>query len=117
MYGKILTTTNGGETWDTLSGPWSNGTVIRSIVFSPDYARDRTVVAGLDNGLYRTTDSGATWQKIDAGLPLTEGGFVMVSSIAVSPDFANDHTLMAVTQPGAVSISRDRGLTWSRVDQ
>ena len=117
LYGRILRTTNAGETWDTLIGSWPDNTVIRSIVCSPDYVRDRTVFVGLDGGLYRTVDGGTTWQKIDAGLPLTEGGYASIVSMAISPDFANDNTLMVVTQSGGVSISRDRGTTWSRIDQ
>ncbi|MBI5563853.1 MAG: hypothetical protein HY870_03085, partial [Chloroflexi bacterium] len=118
LYGTIYTTQDFGQTWITAPGGlpidpvWS-----RSIVFSPDYARDRTIYIGTDNGLFRSTDAGATWARIDGGLPAPKTGQQAITAVAISPAFATDHTLLAATIDGGLSISRDRGDTWLVVDQ
>ncbi len=118
LYGTIYKSNDFGQTW--AAAP--NGLPIdpvwtRALAFSPDYARDRTLYLGTDNGLFRSTDAGATWAQIDAGLPLPKTGLQMITAVAISPAFATDHTLLVATQDGGLSISRDRGNTWSVVDQ
>ncbi len=64
-----------------------------------------------------TKVQGATWAQIDAGLPVPQTGQQIIRAVAISPAFATDHTLLVATQDGGLSISRDRGNTWSVVDQ
>ncbi len=118
LYGTIYKSADFGQTWTAapsglpLAPVWT-----RSLEFSPDFARDRTIYLGTDNGLFRSADAGATWAQIDAGLPVPQTGQQIITAVAISPAFATDHTLLVATQDGGLSISRDRGATWSFVDQ
>jgi photosystem II stability/assembly factor-like uncharacterized protein len=77
----IYKTTDGGKTWsnvlfvnedtgatDIAMDPDSPGTLIAAM-----YQRRRTVFgysgSGPGSGLYKTTDGGATWKKLEKGLP------------------------------------------------
>jgi photosystem II stability/assembly factor-like uncharacterized protein len=118
LYGTIYKSQDFGQTWNAApSGLPIDPVWTRSIVFSPDYARDRTIYIGTDNGLFRSTDAGATWTQIDSGLPPPKTGQQIITAVAISPVFVTDNTLLVATQDGGLSISRDRGNTWSVVDQ
>ncbi|MBP7687505.1 MAG: hypothetical protein KA765_06350 [Thermoflexales bacterium] len=118
LYGTIYKSNDFGQTWNAAPGGlpidpvWS-----RSIVFSPDFGRDRTIYIGTDNGLFRSIDAGATWARIDGGLPAPKTGQQVIMAVAISPAFATDNTLLVATADGGLSISRDRGDTWTVVDQ
>src|SRR5579872_35802 len=77
----VYKTTDGGRTWtkvlfvnddtgvsDIAMDPLSPGTLIAAA-----YQRRRTAYgyngSGAGSGLYRTTDGGATWKKLESGLP------------------------------------------------
>lgn len=109
LGGSIYRTEDAGRTWapSPLNLPPDHNWV-RSLVFSPAFASDRTVFVGTDTGLFRSRDAGATWTPIGAGLSL--------SAVAVSPAFAEDQTLLATTANGDLSISRDGGQSWVSVD-
>lgn len=80
---------------------------VRDIGISPNYASDRIVFAGTNNGAYKSADNGANW--VHMGL----SGY-SVYGVAVSPDYANDHMVMAATNRG-VYQSVTGGASWSRV--
>lgn len=118
LYGTIYKTQDFGQSWAAApSGLPVEPVWTRSMVFSPDFARDRTIYLGTDNGLFRSSDAGATWVQIDAGLPPPKTGQQVITTVAISPAFATDNTLLVATLDGGLSISRDRGATWSFVDQ
>ena len=58
--------------------------------------------------LYRSVDSGATWEPITGGLPSALYGSVNAS--AVDPQEAN--TVFAGTSDGQVLVSRSLGDSW-----
>jgi photosystem II stability/assembly factor-like uncharacterized protein len=65
------------------------------------------VLAGTNDGVYRSADSGRGWQRV--GL---EGREVL----EVMPAPGDPHTVYAGTVPAALFRSRDGGATWSEVD-
>jgi photosystem II stability/assembly factor-like uncharacterized protein len=93
---------------------------------SPD--DPRTLYAGIgrifgssENGIYRTTDAGATWTKLTAGLPANDIGRI---SVGVAPSDAD--RLYAILTEGDDGDGRsspmrgsyrsdDGGLTWTRL--
>ena len=62
------------------------------------------LLAGADNGLYRSTDGGRSWAL--AGM---EGRFVWDVALAGGARYA-------VTQPAELHVSRDDGATWTEVE-
>jgi photosystem II stability/assembly factor-like uncharacterized protein len=62
------------------------------LVVSPDYARDRIVFASSAEGVFKTTDGGDRWRRVQ--LPV-EVDSTPVTVLAISPSFRNDKMLIA----------------------
>jgi photosystem II stability/assembly factor-like uncharacterized protein len=101
--GHLLRSTSSGD-----SGSWTRiGTVpyrVRSIMVSPAFATDHTVFISTLNGVYRSTDAGASWQR--------SGGTFDQPILAMSPAFPTDHTLFAGTWRG-LFVTHDGGHSWT----
>jgi len=126
MNGCIYRSTDGGRTYKLVRRGGLRG-AIKCLVVSPDFARDRTLFASIGNfdtsristtllgvsirtkdRVIRSTDGGATWSRVDRGLPRHWG---LGIRLAISPDYANDRTLFAATAEGLFHTT-DRGATW-----
>jgi len=100
--GTVLRTTNAGQSWigtTTILAGYS----ILSSVYMQDTGHILAIGYGSD-GIYHTTDGGATWATLSAGI---ESGMLMAiggvgSSVGV-----------AVGSVGCMSRSSDGGLTWA----
>ncbi|GAC1472041.1 MAG: hypothetical protein PVSMB7_24350 [Chloroflexota bacterium] len=98
-----------------------------TVAFSPNYARDCTMYAGvgqggqvlgntLDDGLYVSHNAcfanalagAVTWTRLTNGMPAQD-----ISSIVLSPNFAVDHTLFAASQTLGIFESTDGGASWN----
>ncbi len=66
------------------------------------------LLAGTDNGLYRTYDISKGWEKLPLGLGVNENIFV-VHVAAARPE-----TLWVGTATSGVLVSRDNGKTWAK---
>ncbi|MGD8699213.1 MAG: hypothetical protein PVJ43_07980 [Gemmatimonadales bacterium] len=72
------------------------------------------ISGALDGGVYKTTDGGDSWEKLEDGLPQ---GLVGKVGLTVSP--ANPDRVWAIIQnepKGGVYRSDDAGRTWTRVN-
>lgn len=110
--GLIQLTQDGGRTWDNVSPQelteWSLVSLIEASPFDA-----ATAYAAVDNfvtndfapHIFRTRDSGKTWQEVDAGIP--NGSFVR----AVREDPMRRGLLYAGTENGAF-VSFDDGDHW-----
>jgi photosystem II stability/assembly factor-like uncharacterized protein/DNA-binding beta-propeller fold protein YncE len=111
----IERSTDGGQTWTHLPG-LPLGFHVASLAVSPDFAKDRVVVAGGDytsNQIVRSSDGGQTWEIVfDADV--VEGASD-ISALAFSPDFGADGKLYAWLQYGGLLHSADGGRSWSLV--
>lgn len=67
------------------------------------------LLAGTDNGLYRTSDLAKGWEKIIIGGGHNENIF----AIHISP--ARPETIWVATATSGVLVSRDSGKTWAKV--
>ena len=96
--------TDGGQTWSRLGG---QGGPRLSTALAVDRQDPRRIFAGgrHDEGLWRTSDGGATW-TLDAG-PLLTRGFASEIWLPKGPP----STLYLVTDAGVVA-SPDDGATW-----
>ncbi len=121
----LYKTADGGKTWKKIISI-SDNTGVTDIVIDPQtpetlyaasYQRRRhmwtLINGGPERALYKSTDAGATWNKLKAGLPTTELGRV---GLAISPVDSNViyATVEAADKKGGIFRSNDRGGSWER---
>lgn len=90
---------DGGTTWELLSFPST-----RSPRLLLDPAHDGTIYAATSEGVFKSSDGGATWLEASSGLP-------ELGATALAID-APGETLFAATEVG-VFRSSDGGATWT----
>ena len=121
----LFKTTDGGKTWTKVlgAGEWTGVTDVAidprnpDVLYAATWQRHRTVAGymggGPESGIHRSTDGGATWEKLKKGLP--EGPLGKIG-LAVSPQ--NPDVLYAAIETnrrtGAVYRSTDRGSSWEK---
>jgi photosystem II stability/assembly factor-like uncharacterized protein len=101
--GALYRSGNAGKRWKATG---LSGKEILSVAFDP---LDRAVVYAAGDGIYRSTDVGRSWEKVEDDLPDTT-----VLSLFIDP--AASSTIYANTVSG-VFKSTNRGRNWERIDQ
>ncbi|MDI9339289.1 MAG: hypothetical protein QM534_01855 [Sediminibacterium sp.] len=120
----IYKTTDGGKTWKQILTV-SDHTGFNEIHIDPKHpsilyacAHQRRrhewtyISGGPESAIYKSTDAGATWQKLSKGLPSGDIGRI---SVAVSP--VNTDVLYAITEGRdnkGIYKSTDRGASWTK---
>jgi len=121
----LYKTTDGGKNWKAALTISENTGVVDvaldpgnpDIVYAAAYQRRRHVFTLIDGGpesaIYKSTDAGATWNKLKSGLPSVDMGRI---GLAVSPADANVvyATIEAADGKGGIFRSNDKGATWER---
>ena len=117
--GRIFHTTDGGRTWTTQFADSTAGVFLDGMAFVDAW---RGVVFGdpLDGRLLVlvTTDAGATWRRIDDGLPAVDTGEAAFAASGTSIT-ARGREIWIGTGGGPVARvfhSPDGGATWHAVD-
>ncbi len=82
--------------WNTRRPPWS--------IYPPSY--------GPGSGLYKSTDGGATWQPLGAGLPTDGLGRI---GVAVAPSMRTRVYAIVDAKEGGLFRSDDAGATFAKV--
>ncbi len=98
----LLKSTNGGSSWEYLNNTKDFGGVGRLAINPAD---ENNLVVAANNGVFVTTDGGATWQNT------YNGGNVQ----DLNPDPTNFNTLYGGVNSIGVIKSTDGGLTWDLV--
>ncbi|MEP6754558.1 MAG: glycosyl hydrolase [Chthonomonadales bacterium] len=121
----LYKTTDGGETW-SKSLYINEDTGVTDVVLDPTnpnnliaaaYQRRRTPSGfnggGPGSGIYKSTDAGATWTKITAGLPSGD-----IGRIGLGQSRKNPMINYAVLENAAGGVFRtdDGGSTWKKVN-
>jgi len=101
-HNAILVSTDSGSHWNqgTLS---SYVTGIRAVAITPEH----DILAASREGLFRSTDTGATWQHVESGVPDKNVSFVAYDS-------SSKRLLATSTTTGTIFTSRDGGKSWHK---
>lgn len=81
-------------------------------IFIPPLVMDRADPAVLYFGtyrLYRTADRGESWSAVSGDLSMAGGAIS-----AIAPALSDPSTVWVGTSDGAINVTRDGGLTWTR---
>ena len=112
---QVYRSTTAGATWLPTPGQPADLDVFL-LAISPDFSHDQTLFVAGYGPVQRTSDGGATWQRLSAAGPNY--------SLAISANYASDRTVWAMyreiegsaMQPEAGIVrSSDGGATWRNV--
>jgi photosystem II stability/assembly factor-like uncharacterized protein len=103
--GDIFRTRDGGKSWQTLPG--MHGRSVRAMAMS--VSNPELLVAGALDGVFRSSDDGATWQRVS---PANHAEIKNIESVAVDP--RNPNVIYAGTWHLAWKTV-DGGVTWNPI--
>jgi len=122
----LFKTTDGGKTWNKVLNI-SENTGVNNIAFdfrNPDvlYATSEQrrrhiftkISGGPETAVYKSTDAGATWEKIMKGFPSVDLGGTGLAVSPVNPDVIY-LSLEAAEKSGGFFRSTNRGATWEKM--
>ncbi len=121
----VYKSTDGGETWTCVKSV-SAYTGCNNLVMDPRnpkvlyaafHQRQRKVFTyiggGPESAVYKTTDGGVTWNKLD-GLPGGDVGRIGIGVSPVDPDYVYA-VVEAGEKKGGIYRSTDRGASWDKM--
>ena len=109
--GGTYRTINNGRSWKTLASCSGAGLII-SLVLSPFYDTDSTILAGSNDGkIFRSTNAGKSWTEITTS----------IMSGSVIPAFSNkydeDETMYCTDSSGGIyRFIKGTTTSWARID-
>ena len=107
VIGKLMKTTNCGQTWDTLLV----GRTFAEVLFKPDHP---STIFAMNTRLWKSSDNGQTWDTSDDGIGL--GGTLSVSTMAIRPDNPEEMYVGTVSNfGGGLYKSINGGKSWRMV--
>ncbi len=121
----LYKTTDGGKSWKAVLTISENTGVVDvaldpanpDVVYAAAYQRRRHVYTLIDGGpesaIYKSTDAGATWNKLKSGLPSVDMGRIGLAVSQADPNVVYA-TVEAADGKGGIFRSFDKGATWER---
>lgn len=123
----LYKTTDGGKTWNKVLNI-SENTGVNNVVMDP---RDSNVLyatseqrrrhiytkigGGPESAVYKTTDAGASWEKIMSGLPGSDKGGMGIAISPVNPDIV--YLIVEAAEGGGFYRSVNRGASWEKMGE
>ena len=77
--------------------------LLLALATTPNFKKDKLIFVGRQSGLYRSSDAGKTWKKIQ----VVEGEELSVTALAITPN------CLFAALTGGVAWSNDVGNSWS----
>ncbi|MCY4020039.1 MAG: hypothetical protein OXG39_11580 [Chloroflexi bacterium] len=78
------------------------------IATSPRYGKDGLIMTGINGGVARSEDGGASWTALAMRMPAP-----LVTCLALSPSFASDRRVLAGSYEDGMFLSDDAGESWA----
>jgi len=100
---------DGGLTWTTCNTGLFASNII-TIAFSADFTRDHGMLLSTESGVFRSSNSGLSWQDIES--LEVDGEVVGVAMCQISGEKG---LVLAVTEDGGMYESQDSGHAWGEV--
>jgi photosystem II stability/assembly factor-like uncharacterized protein len=113
--GPLLMSLDGGDSWrKPVGGLMPDCSGVQIVAASPDYARDKTLLASIVGlGLHRSTDGGRLWEPSGVGL-----GSLAARHIIISPAYAQDRMAYLIAgEQDTLYRSTDGGRTWQSLGE
>ena len=107
QVGEVFRTSDGGKTWEQLSG--MHGKSVRAMAIAP--SDPNVIVAGALDGVFRSKDGGNNWERMS---PAGHAEIKNIESIAVDPQ--NPNVVYAGTWHLAWKTP-DGGATWEHINK
>lgn len=116
----LLHTTDGGKTWSAINGNLTGAAnAVRSVAIHPTNpaimlrAAGRVVDGQWDGGLWKTTDAGKSWTKLNFSGDFDGVGPSALCGEVIAFDLRNPDTLFVGTESKGCFKSTDGGTTWT----
>ncbi len=122
----LYKTTDGGKTWNKVL-EISENTGVNNVIFDPrnpdvlyatsEQRRRHTftkIGGGPESAIWKSTDAGATWNKLTSGLPGGDVGGIGIAISPVNPDVVYA-IIEAAGETGGFFRTTDRGASWSKM--
>jgi len=96
----VLVSYTGGRRW----ARWNIGLFdhrVLSLAISPNFAHDRTLYAGTSSGLFRSNNSGRSWQEVTTPL-----GETAITAVQVEKHYEATALVIGGTRAGPIFIAR-----------
>ncbi len=121
----LYKTTDGGKTWENILSISENTGVNEihldprnpDVLYATAHQRRRRqwtyLGGGPESGIYKSTDAGKSWEKINRGLPGGDKGRIGMAISPVNPEIIYA-TVEAGNRQGGFYRSTDRGASWEK---
>jgi len=121
----VFHTSDGGKSWDKvlfvsdragavdLTVDPTNPRILMAAIWQTERKPWTLTSGGEDSGLYRSSDSGQSWEQIDSGLPAAPLGRIGVTISPADPDRV---WALIEAEEGGLFRSEDGGKTFERIN-
>jgi photosystem II stability/assembly factor-like uncharacterized protein len=122
----VFKTTDGGQTWNLVLeiDEWTGATDLLidprdpDLLYAASWQRHRNVAAymggGPGSGLYKTTNGGEDWRKLNTGLPEKDMGKIGLAISHQNPDVIYA-AIELERRTGGIYRSENRGESWKKM--
>jgi photosystem II stability/assembly factor-like uncharacterized protein len=109
---KVMISTDGGKTFETRSeGLPESMSAVRGVIFSDNFAEDRTMFCWGANGVYVSRNAGESWEPV-----VTADQSVTISCMDAIGDFSEYGSIAYGTDGSRVFLSDDMGQTFKSLN-